>query len=77
MQYHQQLEQENETKRFQQMLNRNQATEETKLNNARGTNNKNEDVDESLKIWYGISNSTKKHEISLFSFIIALILTVY
>ena len=59
LQYHQQLEQENETKRFQQMLNRKQNIydEPTTLMPA-ATEDDTKDVDESLRVWYGLSGSS-------------------
>lgn len=59
LQYHQQLEQENETKRFQQMLNRKQNTyDETTTLLPASEEDESKDVDESLRVWYGLSGSS-------------------
>ena len=52
LQYHQQLEQENETKRFQQMLNKNQGEENNEYDSKPSNDEK------SIKDWNSLSHSS-------------------
>ena len=85
LQYHQQLEQENETKRFQQMLNRNNNDDNNNNLNEDKTSGANEDFDnnnvssddKSENVWYGLSNSQLNlPSISYIIFLMVLILAV-
>ena len=75
LQYHQQLEQENETKRFQQMLNRNN---DNNLNDASANDfDNNVSDDESQNVWYGLSDShLNLPSISYIIFLMMVILAV-
>ena len=75
LQYHQQLEQENETKRFQQMLNRNN---DNNLNDASANDfDNNVSDDESQNVWYGLSHShLNLPSISYIIFLMMVILAV-
>jgi len=85
LQYHQQLEQENETKRFQQMLNRNNNDDNNNNLNEDKTSAANEDFDnnnvssddKSENVWYGLSNSQLNlPSISYIIFLMVVILAV-
>ena len=85
LQYHQQLEQENETKRFQQMLNRNNNDDNNNNLNEDKTSGANEDFDnnnvssddKSENVWYGLSNSQLNlPSISYIIFLMVVILAV-
>lgn len=67
LQYHQQLEQENETKRFQQMLNRKQTStydDEAPTENPKEEEEANDGDDDSLRVWYGLNNSSRNRSSS-------------
>ena len=85
LQYHQQLEQENETKRFQQMLNRNNNDDNNNNLNEDKTSAANEDFDnnnvlsddKSENVWYGLSNAQLNlPSISYIIFLMVVILAV-
>ena len=79
LQYHQQLEQENETKRFQQMLNRNNDDDNNLNEDAKDDfdNNNVSSDDKTENVWYGLSHSRLNlPSISYIIFLIMVILAV-
>ena len=79
LQYHQQLEQENETKRFQQMLNRNNDDDNNLNEDAKDDfdNNNVSSDDKTENVWYGLSHSRLNFpSISYIIFLIMVILAV-
>ena len=54
LQYHQQLEQKNETKRFQEMLNHGEKTISSQQSNS--NSDTTVPTNDSLRIWYGLNN---------------------
>ena len=57
LQYHQQQEQEQETKKFQQLFDQSNEPED----NAQLSETDEKVVEESLKIWYGLSTASNPH----------------
>ena len=72
LQYHQQLEQKNETKRFQEMLNHGENHKKLPIN----TNSNADNTVSNDSIWYGLNRSSSSVSISYSMIMILLVYTI-
>ena len=75
LQYHQQLEQKNETKRFQEMLNHGEKT----ITQANSNSDNTVPTNDSLRIWYGLKNRghSCSSSLSMSSLMIMILMVFY